>query len=249
MKNLMTKFVIALICILLYPGSFANAQSMSKCFRADWLQGERAVNFTISGSRVTGTFVVDNSGNGDESTPPEATYEFSGTLKGNTLTVAFANNKLPDVAPSEMTSLIWTLAKSGGKETLRIKFRGKNYDTNKYEVSFADFQPCEESYAVLTKKAKRVQFARGANSANFSMTFKTKRETKSFLLNMKAGQQIEIEAPGCGFTIYRPDKSEYEEPAIDTWSPDRLTQSGDYLFVFSPAPYPGKRSINFKVTN
>lgn len=248
MRNLMAKFVITLIYIFLGAGSLANAQGVSKCFRADWLQGERVVNFTINGSKVTGTFAV-GSGGGDDDTPPDATYEFSGTLKGNTLTVAFAGNKLPDVAPSEMKSLIWTLAKSGDKESLRIKFRGKNYQTNKYEVSFADFEPCDEGYAALAKRAKRVQFARGANSASFPVEFKTKRESKSFLLNMKAGQRIEVEAHGCGISYYYPDKREGEEPAIDTWSPDRLTQSGDYLFVISPAPEPGKRLINFKVTN
>lgn len=240
--------MIYLICIFLSAGSLANAQSVSKCFRADWLQGERAVNLTINGSKVTGTFTV---GSGDDDHPPDdATYEFSGTLRGNTLTVAFAGNKLPDVAPSEMKSLIWTLAKSGDKESLRIKFSGKNYETNKYAVRFADFESCDEGYAVLARSAQRVQFARGANSASFPVSFKTKYESKSFLLNMRAGQQIAVAAPGCGISFYYPDKREYEEgTAIDTWSSDGLTQSGEYLFVIKPAPNPGKCSITFKVTN
>jgi hypothetical protein len=245
-KILAASFVIVLACILPGAGSSAKAQGVSKCFRADWLQGERVVNLTINGSKVTGTFVV---GGGGGETPPDATYEFDGTLKGNTLTVAFAGNKLPDVSPSEMKSLIWTLAKSGGKELLRIKFRGKNYDTNKYEDSFADFEACKEGYAALSKRAKRVQFARGANSASFPVVFKTKDETKSFLLNMKAGQRVEVEAAGCTITFYYPDKREGEEPSIDGFSPDRLTQSGDYLFVISPAPSPGEYSVKFKVTN
>lgn len=248
MKNLTAKLVFILIYIFLGANSLANAQSTAKCFRADWLQGERVVNFKINGSRVTGTFAV-GTGSGDDDTPTDATYEFNGTLKGNTLTVAFAGNKLPDVSPSQMKSLIWTLVKSGETESLRIKFSGKNYNTNKYETSFADFESCRESYAALAKRAKRVRFARGANSANFTESFKTKREQKTFLLNMKAGQRIEIEAPGCGISYYYPDKREGEEPAIDTWSPDPLTQSGDYLFVFSPAPEPGICSINFKVIN
>jgi hypothetical protein len=251
MQKLMAKFVITLIYIFPGTGSLANAQGVSKCFRADWLQGERVVNFRINGSKVTGTFVVGNGGDGgaDDDTPPDATYEFNGTLKGNILTVAFAGRKLPDVSPSEMKSLIWTLARSGDKELLRIKFRGKNYNTNKYEESFADFESCDEGYAALAKKAKRVQFARGANSASFTETFTTKHEKKSFLLNMKAGQQIEIDAHGCTISFYYPNKREGEEPSIDTFSPDRLTQSGDYLFIISPAPEPGKYSVKFKVTN
>jgi hypothetical protein len=240
-----SNFVIILVCVLACAGSSASAQGVSKCFRADWLQGERVVNFRINGSKVTGTFVVGSGGD----TPSDATYEFSGTLRGETLTVTFADNKLPDVSPSEMKSLVWTLVKSGGTESLRIKFSGKNYDTNKYEVSSADFEPCVEGYAELAKGAQRVRFARGANSASFPLTFKTKDDRRAFLLNMKAGQRMEVEAPGCTISFYYPDKREGAEPSIDGFSPDRLTQSGDYLFVISPAPSPGKYSVKFKVTN
>ena len=244
MKILSANFVIVLVCIL--AGASANAQGVSKCFRADWLQGERVVNFRIDGDKVSGTFVV-GSGGGD--TPSDATYEFSGTLKGDTLTVTFADGKLPDVSPSEMKSLVWSLVKSGGTESLRIKFRGRNYDTNKYDDSYADFESCNEDYAALAKRAERVRFARGTNSASFPLSFKTKDERRAFLLNMKAGQRIEVEAAGCTISFYYPDKREGEEPSIDGFSPDRLTQSGDYLFVISPAPSPGKYSVKFKVTN
>lgn len=247
MKKLAAKFVTTLIYIFLGAGVSVSAQGMSKCFRADWLQGERVVNFRINGSSVTGTFVV--AGGGEDDSPPDATYEFDGTLKGNTLTVAFDGNKLPNVAPSEMKSLNWTLVKSGGKELLRIKFSGKNYDTNKYEVSFADFEPCHESYAALARRAERVRFARGGNSASFPLVFKTGQDSKTFLLNMKAGQHIEVEAIGCSISFYYPNKMEGEEPGIDMFSPERLTQSGDYLFVITPAPSPGKYSVKFKVTN
>lgn len=158
-------------------------------------------------------------------------------------------DQLPDVSPSEMKSLVWSLVRTGGTETLRIKFRGKNYETNKYEDSFADFAACNESYAALAKRAERVRFARGANSANFPLSFKTKDERRVFLLNMKAGQRIEVEAAGCAISFYYPDKREGAEPSIDGFSPDRLTQSGDYLFVISPAPSPGEYSVKFKVTN
>lgn len=243
MKNLSS---ILLACIFLGAGSVTHAQQgVAKCFRADWLQGERVVNFRIDGARVTGTFTVAAGG---EDTRADATYEFSGTLKGNLMSVVFAGNKLPDVSPSEMRSLQWTLTKSGGGETLRIKFRGKNYETNKYEDSLADFESCAEGYDALARSAKRVRFAKGANAASFPVSFATQRERKTFLLNAKARQTIEVEAPRCGITIYRPDKSEYDEPAIDTWSQERLTQSGDYLFVIKPAGEPGTCSVRFKVT-
>jgi hypothetical protein len=244
-KILAANVVIILVCALPGAGPSANAQGVSKCFRADWLQGERVVNLRINGGKVTGTFVVG--GGGD--TPSDATYEFSGTLRGDTLAVRFAGDKLPDVSPSEMKSLVWTLAKSGGSESLRIEFSGKNYETNKYEVRPADFKPCAEGYAALAKGAERVRFARGANSASFPLAFKAKGERRYFLLNMKAGQRVEVEAPGCRISFYYPDRREGGEPSIDGFSLDRLTQSGDYLFVISPAPSPGKYAVKFKVTN
>lgn len=238
--------VVYLLGILLGVSSPAIAQSVPKCFRADWLQGERVVNLTIEGSKVSGTFSVGDGG----TIPPDKIYAFSGTLKGNTLTVVFAGNRRPDVAPSEMKSLIWKLVRSGNKQKLRIKFSFKNYTTNKYEVHFADFEQCEEDYAVLAASAKRVQFARRGDSAVFPVSFKTTHERRSFLLKVKAGQRIAVEAPGCGISFYYPDRRPYEEgTAIDTWRSDSVTQSGDYLFLIKPLLEPGKCSATFKVTN
>jgi hypothetical protein len=241
MKN---KSIFYLLCILLGSYTSANGQALTKCFRAEWLQGERVVEFTLKGNKASGTFIVRG-----DSIANTGIYNFSGALEGNTLTVAFDGNNLPDVSPSEMKSLVWTLVKRGDKESLRIKFSGKNYETNKYEESFADFEPCDQSYAALSRRAVRVQFARGTNSASYPVVFKTKDESKSFLLNMKAGQQLQVEAHGCTISFYYPNKQAGEEPSIDNFSPDRLTQSGDYLFVISPAPSAGKYSVKFKVTN
>jgi hypothetical protein len=129
---------LALFILILVGAVVCTAQSKSKCFRAEWLQGERSVNLTINGNKVSGTFAV---GSGDD--PDRKTYSFSGTRRGNLLTVAFAENKRPDVSPSELKSLVWTLVRRGNQELLRIKVFGKNYNTNKYEDSFAYFEPCE----------------------------------------------------------------------------------------------------------
>jgi hypothetical protein len=122
--------------ILLCPALCA-AQTETKCFGSEWLQGERSVNLAITGGKVTGVFVVTS---GDDS--PQS-YHFSGTRRGNVLTVTFAEGKLPDVSPSEIKSLVWTLTKND--RLLRKKVFGKNYQTNKYENSFAYFRrkPCE----------------------------------------------------------------------------------------------------------
>ncbi len=236
-----------MLCILLSAGLNVRAQSVSKCFRADWLQGERVVNLTVKGSDVTGTFTVVRE---EDEARPVSTYEFRGRLIGDSLRVAFVANKLPDVTPSEMKSLTWRLVKSRQGEILRIQFSGKNYVTNKYEVRYADFISCVEGYETSAKAARRVQFARGADSASFQLAFQTKSESQSFRLNLRAGQRIAVESPGCGISFFYPDKRSYEEgSAIDAWSADSLSQSGDYLFVIRPAADVRACSVTFKVTN
>lgn len=264
MKDLMTKFVITLICILPGAGSSANAQSVSKCFRADWLQGERTVNLTINGSRVAGTFSVAGGGDGD------ASYKFSGTLEGNTLTVAFAGNKMPDVSPSEMKSLIWTLVKSGDKESLRIKFRGKNYETNKYEDSFADFESCGAvGYAALAKTAQTVRFAKGASSTRIGLKsrgeFQAMRSPATFLISVAKSQSLEISADGCTIEVYLPNKKLYEfvewenedksektfaSSQIDRMLIEALPVTGTYLIVLrKPAENMRPEAVTFKASN
>jgi hypothetical protein len=239
--------VIYLFCILLCGHSLASGQTVSKCFRADWLQGERIVRLAIDGNKVSGTFSV---GDGDA-----ATYKFSGTLRGDTLTVVFDGNKLPDVAPSEMESLVWKLVQVRGKESLRIKFSGKNYDTNKYEESFAYFDSCQasvdgavSSYATLAKKAQTVRFARGASSANIRLDSlagsREGKEAAAFLINVAKSQSLEIEADGCRIEVYLPNKKLYEyvewegegektyaTSQIDRMSIKTLPVTGNYLIV------------------
>jgi hypothetical protein len=258
MKNIS---VIYLICIFLCAASSANAQSVSKCFRADWLQGERAVNLKINGSKVTGTFSVAG---GDD----HATYKFSGTLKGHTLTVAFDANRLPDVAPSEMKSLTWTFAKSGEKELLRIKFHGKNYKTNKYEDSFADFESCDDAgYAALATTAQTVHFAKGTNSATVGLAsladFQAMKSPATFLISAARSQSLEIRADGCTIEVYLPNKKLYEfvewenkgeksfaGSHIDRMLIKALPLNGTYLIVLrKPSENMRPETVTFKATN
>ena len=125
--------------LLLACNVVCAAQTESKCFRSEWLQGERSINLTISGSKVSGTFTV---GSGND--PDVKTYRFTGTRRGNVLRIVFADNQRPDLSPSEMKNLVWMLVRKRGKQLLRIKVYGKNYETNKYEDSFAYFEACNE---------------------------------------------------------------------------------------------------------
>ncbi|MBC7931371.1 MAG: hypothetical protein H7Z38_12485 [Rubrivivax sp.] len=214
-----------------------------------------------------GTFVVGSSG---DDTRPDATYEFSGTLRGDTLTVAFAGGRLPDVAPSEMKSLIWTLVKSGGKESLRIKFRGKNYETNKYEDSFADFESCGGAgYAALARAAQTVRFAKGASSASIGLAshtdFQAMKSPATFLVSAAKSQSLEISADGCTIEVYLPNKKLYEfvewenesksektfaSSQLDRMLIEALPLSGTYLIVLrKPAENMRPETVTFKATN
>jgi hypothetical protein len=95
---------------------------------------------TINGSEVTGTFTVGDGSN--DQTRRNSTYKFRGKPMGTSLRIAFAGKKKPDVSPSEIKSLIWTLVHVRGKESLRIHLSGKNYQANKDEVHFAYFESC-----------------------------------------------------------------------------------------------------------
>lgn len=249
-------WVIYLLCILSGAHQSASGQTMSKCFRADWLQGERVVKLAIEGNSVTGTFSVGDGGGA----APSKTYNFSGTRRGNLLSVVFEDNKLPEVAPSEMKSLVWTLVQARGKESLRIKFSGKNYETNKHQENFADFESCaanssdaaaghaKGTYADLVKTAQTIRFTRGATSASVRLDaragFQAMREPATFLINAARAQTLEIKAEGCTIEIYLPNRKlhsyvEWEgagektfaNSQLDRMSIESLPASGNYLVV------------------
>ena len=264
--------LLFLLCLL--PGAFspASGQTITKCFSADWLQGERIVNLSLDGDKVSGTFSVGSGGGSD----PDATYNFSGTRRGNILNVAFANNELPDVAPSEMKSLAWALVRAGGKESLRIKFSGKNYDTNKYEESFAYFAPCKPraseddgrpGYADLVKTAKIVRFAKGANAATESLDslaeFQAMKAPATFLINAAKSQMLDIKAIGCTIEIYLPNRKRYRyvesevdgekfygTTQLDMMTIDELPLTGNYLIVLrKPNEVLEPETVTIKITN
>ena len=258
MKNVS---VIYLICVFLCAAaSPANAQSETKCFRADWLQGARVINLKITGSAVTGTFTVE----GDAAT----TYEFGGTLRGDALTVAFDGGRLPDVSPSEMKSLDWTLARGGGgREVLRIKFRGRNYETNRYEDSVAEFEPCDGAgYETLARAAQTVRFDRGASSKTVGLAsrdgFQAMREPAAFLISVAKSQSLEVTAEGCAIQVYLPNRKLYEfvewegggektfvGSRLDRLLIEALPATGTYLVVLrKPAENMRPETVTFKAT-
>ncbi len=236
----MKKIILASFFILSFL-AIANAQS--KCFLNGGLKDEHRVYLNISGANVSGEFVIVRDYN-DET---RETFSFSGTKSGNNLTVKFVGNKIPESFPPRLKSFLWTLSTVGDKEILLVKLYGKNSETGKYSNYTADYDSCEPGYNELFKTAKRVNFAKGATSAIVQTSLTSQNERKTFLLNLRKGQKISVEAIGCGISFYYPDKTAYEEgTAVDVWGSDSLAQSGDYLFIISPAGTPGICNVIFK---
>jgi hypothetical protein len=251
---------LIIFLILTAASLSAFAQGAAKCFQTDALQGKQIVRFRTNGNSVAGTFEFEN-GESELAKP----YKFSGTLAGGILRVKFENNEMPDVSPSEMKSLNWEFATKSGAEILRIKFYGKNYETNKYADYFADFEPCEPNYDALLKAAKLVRFASGKSSATALLDFKNASERKVFSINARKGQTLSIDAAGCKISVYLPggglyefvewqsesgDKKTFASAAIDRLTLKAIPQTGNYLIVLGKlAEEAQPRAASFKITN
>lgn len=237
----MKKAILAFLFILSF---LIIADAQSKCFVNEGLKDEHRIYLNISGANVSGEFVIVRDYN-DET---RETFVFSGTKSGNNFNVKFAANKIPESFPPRLKKFLWTMSTVGDKEILKLKLYGKNSETGRYSAYTADYDSCEPSYAELIKTAKRVSFAKGANSAMVQTSFTSQDERKTFLLNLKKGQKAAVEAIGCGISFYYPNKTAYEEgTSIDVWGNNSLSQSGDYLFVISPAGEPGNCKVTFKI--
>ena len=261
MKN--KQFMCLIFFLLCVAAPSAGAQSVTKCFRSEWLQGERVVHLRINGEEVSGTFTVAR----DEDTRAASKYEFKGILRGDKLTVTFAGGRLPDVAPSQLKSLAWTLVKDRRRELLRINFHGRNYQTNRYEDRPADFEPCDSNvYDALAKGAQVVRFDKGAKAKSISLRplveFQAMTAPAAFLISVAKSQTLEITAEGCNIQVYLPSRKLYEfvewegggEKTYAASQLDRLLikalpASGAYLVVLrKPAENMQPETVTFKAT-
>jgi hypothetical protein len=253
--NRVTTLLLLLCAVPALSSAAVAHQAVSKCFHADALQGGRMVTFKLDGAKVSGVFTTEGADGA-----AEGVYNFTGTRRGDSLAVVFENGARPDVSPSEMRDAPWLLAGRGGRELLRIKFYGKNYQTNRYEESFVDFEPCAtragevgEEYAVLARGARVIRFARGATSASVRLDslgkFQAMEAKAAFSVNAARSQTLEVRADGCVIEIYLPGGQslyEYAEweaggektfasSAIDRFTIERLPKTGDYLVVLRKA--------------
>ena len=124
-----------LLSFLLVLFATSAAAQRDYCFKNDAVCCTLSPSFTLTGSKLTGTFVT---GGYDDSTPA-ATSEFTGTKYGNVLTIRFSGKIPYNVSPGTR-SISWTLK----SKTLIIPMYGKNYNTGKYSAYSATFERCKE---------------------------------------------------------------------------------------------------------
>lgn len=240
MNRRMMKILIPMILL-----SSFSAFAQEKCFHNDALKGTQFVRFTLNdGGKISGTFEYKN-----RESELAKKYRFGGALAANLLRVKFENNELPDIAPSEMRNLRWKLIEKAGEEILLIPFYGKNYETEKYAEYVVEFKSCELNYQALANRAKRIAFARGANSVKLSLALSADNQSRTFWLAAHKDQTISVKSIGCTISFFYPDNKTYEEAsAIDVLTLERISQTGDYLFAIRPAGAL-KCLTEFKITN
>jgi len=127
----MQKLLLAAVLCL----GTVNAASAQRdyCFKNDGLKVQQTASFTLTGTKLNGTFVT---GGYDTSTE---TSEFTGAKRGNILNIKFIGKVPYNVAPGTRT-ITWTMK---GK-SLMILMYGKNYNTGKYSAYTATFEGCKE---------------------------------------------------------------------------------------------------------
>lgn len=193
------------------------------CFKNAGLKDEQTVSLNINESRVTGTYKIMR----DYSSDSVETFDFTGTRSGTTLKVKFKGSKLPSPG---MKSPTWKLVDDGEKQILRIKFNGKNYETNKFEDTEVEFESCEPSYAQLAKSAKRISPDQ-ADGNKQTVKFETKDERQAFSINVPKGKAIGVTAPMLSIAFYYPNKNKHREPGMDSFTSDKVRQTGNCLVV------------------
>ena len=110
-----------------------------KCFVNDGLKYSTRISiFFKSPTEVNGTVTSTDLG-----TDAKETADFTGTSKGNELTITF-KGKAPVIGDaSTWTDKPWIIKKDAkGNSILSIIFNSKNYETNKWSDTAFEFEVC-----------------------------------------------------------------------------------------------------------
>ena len=131
----MQKLLITIIFSLgLGVGSVAGQSD--QCFKNAGLKVQQTISFTLTGSKLEGTF--DVSGYDPNASAEE--FAFTGTKQGQVLTIRFKGKVPYNVAPGTHT-IRWTI----GKNSLTVPMFGKDLNKHQGYISYtAAFGKCKE---------------------------------------------------------------------------------------------------------
>ena len=132
----MNKTVLILIFALIFAVSNAAAQKLL-CFENQGLKEIHRISFKLKGKIISEGIYETMGYDTDTSTE---TFKFSGTKTGNRLTIKFART-IPYERPPRTKAIVWTLSKN----VLKVPTYGKNYETDKFTVYTADYEPCRKN--------------------------------------------------------------------------------------------------------
>ena len=234
------------ILVLIFSGS-VFAQAQTKCFRNDGLKDNHIVRFEADGGDVAGSYFVETDGDAEQT----QTFDFSGTRSGNSFDRKICGRRADWRCAVENEK--FDLDARANRRTAKFcesSFTAKTTKQTKTPNYSADFVSCEPDFATLAKQGEtHFVCQRRKIRQPFRFRFKTQSERKAFWLGARKGQTVSVMSPGCGISVYYPDKTADQEGGIDTFSLENITQSGDYLFVISPAGEPGNCATTFKINN
>jgi hypothetical protein len=132
----MRKVLIGIIFGLGLAVCSAAAQE-DYCFQNDSLRPGYMVSFTVTNNKIEGFF-----NRGDTSGKTSGTnFDFTGTKKGDLLTIVFKSGKAPYERPPRTRRIVWTIR---SPRRMTIPMYRKNHKSGKLSTYTAIFGPCRD---------------------------------------------------------------------------------------------------------
>lgn len=132
------KLMLVLTCSLFILLQ-VNAQKNHQCFENNGLKYKTVITINfLSSTQITGTVTSE-----EYDAETEKKVDFTGIITGKILKIKFKNTPPIVGDATEWTNKPWILKKNKGIENLYIIFHSKNYDTQKWSNTTAEFTTCQ----------------------------------------------------------------------------------------------------------
>ena len=134
--SIVMKKLIFVIVVSFVLGVGSVAAQRDYCFQSDSSKARAMVSFTVTNNRIEGIF-----NQGDRSGKTSGTNtDFTGTKKGNLLTIEFKGEAPYRLAPGTRR-IVWTIRSA---RIMTIPMYGRYYKTRRVQAYTAVFGPCAD---------------------------------------------------------------------------------------------------------